>query len=484
MGYPTSITATARSRAAFGLSGTGGAVVVGSGPSALILTNIPATEIRPIPGTNTPTSVPTFIREALAMDLKELTKEGIAELAKPSNIGKTAAAGMRGMNALGWALLAAAAAEEAKRWWDQRKMAQRSENAGKVTWPDPSTYAPGSYVIQCEGQTAAIGPYPESICGILSSIGPNDPEYVAYTSGSYPEGVFVDGIAYSMYRWNNPPSPIAHVATRHQYYFLEEDWIPADQAPDPYVPNEHWPVINPDFRPVAPPQSVPLAPPMVDPMSQPVRSPVPAPTPVPVPYDLIPHLGPNPSRSPSEQPQRGYDSPPVPDTPPVPEAPPAQPPLRWRPDRRPKKGEKERKLKGAAAAAVGWALTVTEANDFVEGMWDALPWYNRSKDADIGQKYQDLYRHWRTVDAEKGLENFVFNAIEDSIFGLVYGAIDAGHFGPGPKWAHKHAGPESQFEKDLANWVEDNFRPIVEGMIESDFERGTHEQVGDWLKRL
>jgi len=242
-----------------------------------------------------------------------------------------------------------------------------------------------------------------------------------------------------------------------------ETWQRADGWDQPAHGNDPlwWPA----------PVPTPVAPPMLDPLSNPVPGtyPGPAPTPQSAPYPAIPGIRPNPWRSPVEQPHVGNGPIASPDPAVSPTPGPVVPPVEPPPHRPPPR-TKERKLTVRQAAVLGWALSVTEANDFVDAVWDALPDQDKTgggkKDPRITDKYKDVYRHWQDIPLEQAVENVVLNAIEDAIFGEVQRAIQAGMLKDKPYWAQKWAGPEGEFEQDLAVWVEDQFGQPVRDFIE------------------
>lgn len=217
------------------------------------------------------------------------------------------------------------------------------------------------------------------------------------------------------------------------------------------------------FPPGAPrkPQYVyyPYPIPMVaDPMLQPIG--LPMGTPQPIPYYDIPKRQPNPNRSPVEQTQTGNALPPEVEEPSFPGEQPTtvidpgaesggvtkEPPSHgYKP---PAKGTKERKykvsLRGVAGAGVAGVINLaTEAADFVDALYDALPdekkvhfWYKKPgwRHSHYVEKYSltpqqkavQLYNVLDTLDGawlERALHNVVVNEIKDrAIGGLSHGA--------------------------------------------------------------
>lgn len=104
-----------------------------------------------------------------------------------------------------------------------------------------------------------------------------------------------------------------------------------------------------------------------------------------------------------------------------------------RPDTRPKPpgpDVKETKWHGKIRAILATiAEGITEVQDFVDCLYDALPLDLRLKlglrrgYADLELKMDALYRYWGQLDAGKALTNLVYNGMEDAIAGRVYGAI-------------------------------------------------------------
>jgi len=83
-------------------------------------------------------------------------------------------------------------------------------------------------------------------------------------------------------------------------------------------------------------------------------------------------------------------------------------------------GARERKIKsGAYAAASITAGAVTETADFVQALWEALPWKYRK----VGysgkpqDKLRDIYNNLGKVDMLKALKNVASNQIEDYAYG-------------------------------------------------------------------
>lgn len=78
-------------------------------------------------------------------------------------------------------------------------------------------------------------------------------------------------------------------------------------------------------------------------------------------------------------------------------------------------------LPGGVSAIVNG---VTETNDLVNALHDALPRELQAKSGRIGDRLRALYRHWDQVDMRKGFRNVVFNEIEDRAIGKI-GVLNA-----------------------------------------------------------
>jgi len=94
----------------------------------------------------------------------------------------------------------------------------------------------------------------------------------------------------------------------------------------------------------------------------------------------------------------------------------------------PPSGVKENKVKSAAGKAMSiMANAVTETQDFVDSLWQALPARMREHgySGHMQDKLQDLYNHWHDVNVPKALKNVAYNQLEDMAYGYLpskYGA--------------------------------------------------------------
>lgn len=246
------------------------------------------------------------------------------------------------------------------------------------------------------------------------------------------------------------PLPItpAHVASSNHYYFYTGElsnpnrWTMVRQFWNPIgAPSAGYPQYELS-SPEAFPQSGADASPSPDPWSQGINQPrVEAPA---FPHWAAPYRNPfgNPYYAPTEQPQRG----PLPNTNPRPRDKPdpatapsvGKPGPRFsinpnantvqstqpssRPQQNPKrarKGVKERKVilsvGGVTSTIVG---AITEANDLINAIWDALPQKYRSKGKlGLQDKLKDLYRHWDVVDLPLAVANIIAEQIQDAFYG-------------------------------------------------------------------
>lgn len=157
----------------------------------------------------------------------------------------------------------------------------------------------------------------------------------------------------------------------------------------------------------------------LDPFKLPIRQPVPLP--VPIPPGLLPLRPPRPDLV--ERPERTR--------PPRPE--PVVSGSYWRPPRPPRRPEKEKKFKTQASAKLFMFLVRimnfgTEAVDFVEAVWKALPKEMRSGkkisqkpgDVSLQQAVLDIYNGWDSINEEilgQALANLIENAVEDHLVG-------------------------------------------------------------------
>lgn len=226
--------------------------------------------------------------------------------------------------------------------------------------------------------------------------------------------------------------PNANKGTTEQPHYA----TPAQEPfPDPYTVGD--PAYSP--APLAPP--VPLLPPGVDPLIRPPFSN--EPLPVPLPWRAIPYRVPNPARDPREQPRRGPGPRPRPRLPT--ERDPMAPPVAGEPGptivvgpgtvtegnpapgarpHPPRRGEKEKKVRSGLPFLIRHPVNAaTEAKDFIDAVWEAIPWKDRiayhegKKVPRADQKARALYDLFDKIDWEEAIENIVENQIEDFVFG-------------------------------------------------------------------
>lgn len=175
----------------------------------------------------------------------------------------------------------------------------------------------------------------------------------------------------------------------------------------PGKPSEEVPLHPPIELPVAPPwRDDPVVRPRPRPDSPPRPRPQPQPEPEPEPFPgPAPQGGPAPRGRLQLRPR------------PVPRVRPAYYRLA-----KPGKRTKERKLRVRAVGAIlaNWKEALSEADDFVDAFWQALPRGQRGKGDDLHDKLQDLYRNWDKLPPgyfAEALENLIENQIEDAIIG-------------------------------------------------------------------
>lgn len=543
MGYPTSALATSRARTATGLSNVAvsqassalrsavGSVIQGAG-----FTSAPLPANWDIPGISQPTGKPPT-----PANIPGGSGVGPAPTGSPQPVGSPRPVGapaparplpsprsgpvpaspslprgvgvpsalpgalgaLRAMNAASWGLMAAMAAASAYEWWRKQQYGHLwVPQAAEWDWEDPNAppYLPDptqSYVTVCGDTPQTHGPYPGAPwCGLAIDVVDSDQTGVEHeyeVISEVPEP-FSREVWEWVIVWRENPELTARAWPAVRAHYEKHDKPPA-----PATPPEHWP--EPWQNPAASPfpsnspmpgaNPAPEFPPMIDPLSNPIKSPTPAPTPIPIPYGLIPHVGPNPNRSPTEQPQRGNG--PLPGQEPAPprREPPERPGDRPKWPKRPGAREKEKKLGAKGTVALGLAMGVTEVNDIVTALWEALPPYIRRQYREggkpayppIARMYKDVYKNWDVVDAEAAVENLLINQIEDMVIGSVHSAIDKA-LGPvaTTKWQNNPTKP--QFEKDLAKAVNDVVEPIIRDLVDPEVDRGTAGQLGALWDRL
>lgn len=95
---------------------------------------------------------------------------------------------------------------------------------------------------------------------------------------------------------------------------------------------------------------------------------------------------------------------------------------------RPPKGEKERKIKGGynrIRAFLGGLLSnMSEVNDVIEALWDALPDSAQTEDANLRQKFNDLYQNADDIDMSEAVQNLVENQVEDKYLAQGFQALN------------------------------------------------------------
>lgn len=93
---------------------------------------------------------------------------------------------------------------------------------------------------------------------------------------------------------------------------------------------------------------------------------------------------------------------------------------------------KERKLQLREALIGPLFGKLTETKDFVDALWDALPWEIRrtwiGRPRRILDKMQDLYRHWAKVDMQKAIKNLAYNEVMDFVIGRSSQALHDRYF--------------------------------------------------------
>lgn len=191
-------------------------------------------------------------------------------------------------------------------------------------------------------------------------------------------------------------------------------------------------VFQPGAPPVAVPPLMPEIPAWIDPLPQPIQ--VPLPVPVAPPYELIPERKPNPDRV--ERSDWGYDAPPLPgQAQPLPEPVPYPMP---RPAR-PPSNVRERKVLSAKAKIVFYLWDkATEAPDWVDAFYEALPDDLRrdlenahGRPPNLITRAKWTYDHYQEIDLETAFENAVYNLVEDAAAGRINKLLNDAGVGSG-----------------------------------------------------
>lgn len=95
---------------------------------------------------------------------------------------------------------------------------------------------------------------------------------------------------------------------------------------------------------------------------------------------------------------------------------------------RPPKGEKERKIKGGynrIRQFLGQLLSgISEVNDVIEALWDALPESAQTEGANLREKFNDLYQNVDDIDMAEAVQNLVENQVEDKYLAQGFQALN------------------------------------------------------------
>lgn len=218
----------------------------------------------------------------------------------------------------------------------------------------------------------------------------------------------------------------------HRFYIDEVWWRPlTDPLEIPWkLPPK--PIFIPLPDPLADPYADPYAPPepvireVPAPYPTPGRGPRPAPRPKPYESPMIEteiRPSPGPARPPysPDDPWQDYD--PGAQPRPVPRPEPG-----LHPRLPPPPGDKERKRdipRGLAGKLLAKLYdTVTEADDAIDEIYDALPKEKRCKGAKTPQaKVQCIYDNFEHLDLMKAAANLAYNHYEDKLYGRIYGPV-------------------------------------------------------------
>lgn len=409
MGYPTERTATSRSRAGTRLSDRlalflpPGAVLGGVGS---ITSQAPPAQPY---ASRAPARLPSMDAVARARAMADAYRlrqaQALAEAAakqaprppavspppvKPSDLAgwaKGAAGLTRAVPAALAGLMAMWLLEQLARQLNPQITSTFVPGGGTWSWPDPAGYGAGSRVEICDGTSPDLGPYPGGgICGVIVSLDPDDPTGIDDQPDSPGDPNSTRTVRWWLGDVITPGLGPGYPAVNARYYS-----VPAEAAAP--APSK-----SPPYRPIQPDVAVdpPAYPNGLDP---------------PIPYPLIPHVTP-PGTERGNGPRR-----------------------RSRPDKRaryrhapPGRKIKEKKGKGIAGHLVRWIMQVTEGEDLIDALWDALPDEYKSKHVKgrsrATEKFLDLYRHINDIDVERGIENIILNMVKDAIIGSLEGAYD------------------------------------------------------------
>jgi hypothetical protein len=330
---------------------------------------------------------------------------------------------------------------------------------GGYSWADPDAYGTGSFVTEC-GPGPNSGPWPgEIICGGYASV--PDPGGESVDTGYDPQtGTKVVHVTWNLLHQIDPSSYLGYPAVSAGYF-----WDSPVDPSDPTV-KAATPVKNLDGSGLA---DLPAlgAPQMLDPNSTLPLDP--GVQPKPMPYALIPEWQSNPFRSPSEQTQKG---------PKTQTRPRKEPPKRPKWPGPPRKGEKERKVSATQRQIIRFAMAVTEANDFVDNLYDALP---KSEQICHGKgalvcKYQQVAKNFKDIDIEKAIENVIINEISDRIIGKIEAQIQRAKIARmagykrgtpfGNIWQDRFGPLSPDFEKSLAKAIKHWVTPYVRAGVD------------------
>lgn len=185
----------------------------------------------------------------------------------------------------------------------------------------------------------------------------------------------------------------AHTSTR--YRNIESYWRPASESGTTVpFPDDPVTVTNARPNPETVPWQVPGFPDLIPPNS-PAQLPGED-----VPYLEIPNIPDSQFHVTSYGPSTAVSSPPV-----YHSGPPGQ-------------GTRERKVRvRGAGGALRILNTVTEALDFIDALWLALPAELRTPYASPQQKLVDLYTNINEIDVEQAITNLILEQIEDYVYG-------------------------------------------------------------------
>lgn len=93
--------------------------------------------------------------------------------------------------------------------------------------------------------------------------------------------------------------------------------------------------------------------------------------------------------------------------------------------------EKEKKVPASTAARVAFAglraiAAYSEANDFVEVLWRAIPRRYRTRGANNAERWEDVWNNWERIELGEALFGYLANEVQDQAIGRAMGRAREG----------------------------------------------------------